>query len=164
MILISLGANLPFRRCAPAQTLRNALATLSDNGITPLKVSRFYETQAWPDPADPSFVNAVAAVETLHAPPALIRVLHDIEFIFGRVRIAPNAPRTLDLDIVDYDGRIEAGPPELPHPRIAGRGFVLVPLGEIAPDWRHPASGKTVNDLLSELAPEARALKPLETP
>ena len=90
--------------------------------------------------------------------------MHEIESIFGRVRTAPNAPRTLDLDIVDYDGRIEAGPPELPHPRIAGRGFVLVPLGEIAPDWRHPVSGKTVNDLLSELAPEARALKPLETP
>jgi 2-amino-4-hydroxy-6-hydroxymethyldihydropteridine diphosphokinase len=162
MILISLGANLPFRAVLPAQTLRAALATLSDNGVRPVKVSCVYETKAWPDPSDPAFVNAVAIVETSQSPGALLATLHEIEAMFGRVRTHANAPRTLDLDIIDYDGRIEAGPPELPHPRIAGRGFVLVPLAEIAPAWRHPGSGKDVNQLLSELAPEARAVKRLE--
>lgn len=151
MILIALGANLPFRGKTPAETLRAALATLSDNGVTPVKVSCFHRTKAWPNPADPEFVNAVAAVETSLEPAALIGLLHEIESMFGRERGKQNAPRTLDLDIVDYDGRVDAGPPELPHPRIAGRAFVLSPLAEIAPDWRHPVSGKGVRELLAEL-------------
>ncbi len=164
MILISLGANLPFRGQSPAQTLRKTLGTLSDNGVTPVKVSHFYETPAWPDPSDPPFVNAVASVKTSLTPVALIHKLHEIESTFGRVRGKANAPRTLDLDILDYDSRVEAGPPELPHPRIEGRGFVLIPLAEIAPDWTHPVWAKNMEQLLCELAPEARALKRLEMP
>jgi 2-amino-4-hydroxy-6-hydroxymethyldihydropteridine diphosphokinase len=164
MILIALGANLPFGGMQPAQILRAALARLGDNGVTPTKVSRFYETAAWPDPSDPPFVNAVAAVETKLAPERLLQVLHDVEATFGRTRHKPNAPRTLDLDILDYDGRIQDGPPELPHPRLEGRGFVLVPLADVAPYWRHPVSGKRVPRLLSELAPRERDLAPLEPP
>ncbi|HVP84665.1 MAG TPA: 2-amino-4-hydroxy-6-hydroxymethyldihydropteridine diphosphokinase [Rhizomicrobium sp.] len=159
MILIALGANLPFHGTPPAQTLRAALATLGDNGVTPSKVSAFYETPAWPNPADPPFINAVASIETALDPAALIAKIHEIESMFGRERARPNAPRTLDIDILDYCGRIETGPPELPHPRIKGRGFVLVPLAEIAPNWRHPVSGKTVSELLSELSPAERNLK-----
>lgn len=159
MILIALGANLPFHGTPPAETLRAALATLSDNGVTPLKVSRFYETPAWPNPADPPFINAVASVETKLDPSALIAKIHEIESMFGRERAKPNSPRTLDIDILDYDGRIETGAPELPHPRIDGRGFVLVPLADIAPNWHHPASGKSVSELLSELPPAERNLK-----
>lgn len=162
MILIALGANLPFQGSLPAETLRAALATLGDNGVRPVKVSTFYETEAWPDPSDPAFVNAVAAVETSLDPAALIAKLHEIESMFGRERTQANAPRTLDLDIVDYDGRIEQGPPELPHPRIANRAFVLVPLAEIAPHWRHPVTGKSIGDLRSGISPNARDLKRLE--
>jgi len=162
MILIALGANLPFRDVPPAQTLRAALATLSDNGVTTLKVSALYETPAWPDPSDPPFINAVAAVETALDPLALLRKLHEIESIFGRERTQPNAPRTLDIDILDYDGRIQTSAPELPHPRIEGRGFVLVPLAQIVPHWRHPVTGKSVASLLSEIPADARNLKRLE--
>lgn len=152
MILIALGANLPSPAGAPAQTLRAALARLGGERVRVAAVSSFYNTKAWPDPADPPFVNAVAAVETVLPPDALLAALHEIETAFGRTRSAKNAPRTLDLDLLDYNGRVEAGPPILPHPRIAERDFVLRPLAEIAPDWRHPVSGLTAGELLSRLA------------
>ena len=84
-------------------------------------------------------------------PAQLLAALHDVEVKFGRVRKVRNAPRTLDLDLIDYDGRIQEGPPQLPHPRIAGRPFVLVPLRDVAPDWRHPHSGRTVSELIAAL-------------
>jgi 2-amino-4-hydroxy-6-hydroxymethyldihydropteridine diphosphokinase len=80
-----------------------------------------------------------------------LATLHEVEAALGRRRGAPNAARTLDLDLIDYDGRVEAGPPILPHPRLETRGFVLLPLAEVAPGWRHPVSGRTVGDLIATL-------------
>ena len=152
MIVIALGANLDSQVGPPAQTLASALDALRANGIGIVAVSRYYSTPAWPDPGDPPFVNAVAAVQTSLPPERLMTLLHEIEDAFGRTRGAKNAPRTLDLDLIDYDGRIEAGPPILPHPRMAERAFVLVPLAEIAPGWRHPASGLSVEELVGTAA------------
>jgi 2-amino-4-hydroxy-6-hydroxymethyldihydropteridine diphosphokinase len=160
MILIALGSNLPSAAGAPLKTLTAALAMLEANGISPMKVSRFYQSEAWPDPADPPFVNAVAHVETELAPATLLGLLHEIERTFGRKRGERNAPRTLDLDILDYNGRIEAGPPELPHPRMSERAFVLLPLGEIAPDWRHPGTRRTLAELIAAL-PAKLEIEPL---
>ncbi len=151
MILIALGANLPSHAGPPASTLRHALGRLDGKGVKIRSVSSFYETPAWPDPADPAFVNAVAAVQTTFQSVELLAVLHGVETAMGRLRSAPNAPRTLDLDLLDFEGRIIAGPLILPHPRLAERSFVLVPLAEIAPDWRHPVSGKRAGELLAGL-------------
>jgi 2-amino-4-hydroxy-6-hydroxymethyldihydropteridine diphosphokinase len=164
MILIALGSNLPSFAGPPFETLKAALAALRANGIEPRKVSAAYESEAWPNPNDPTFVNAVAQVETDLAPSALLEQLHAIERTFGRTRGPRNAPRTLDLDIIDYNGHVEEGPPTLPHPRMSERAFVLVPLAEIAPDWRHPVSGHTVTDLIAMLPPrEKTAVRPFET-
>jgi 2-amino-4-hydroxy-6-hydroxymethyldihydropteridine diphosphokinase len=157
MILVALGANLPSHAGAPARTLRAALDRLAHNGAAPLAVSSFYSTPAWPDPRDPQFVNAVASIGTELPPAKLMELLHATEAEFGRVRHVRNAPRTLDLDIVDYDGRVESGPPALPHPRLAGRAFVLLPLRDVAPGWRDPVSGQTVDQLIAALPESKRA-------
>ena len=151
MILIALGANLPSTAGPPAATLKSALDRLANQGVKIRSVSSFYESPAWPDPADPKFVNAVAVVETALQPVELLALLHGIETAHGRLRSTVNAPRSLDLDLLDYDGRLISDGVTLPHPRLAQRAFVLVPLAEIAPAWRHPVTGQSVGELLDGL-------------
>ena len=153
MILIALGANLPSPAGKPADTLNAALAGFAVRCITIEKRSGFYRSSAWPNPSDPPFINAVVVARTNLSPSDLLAALHKVERSFGRKRGEPNAPRTLDLDILDYDGRIEQGPPVLPHPRMEGRGFVLRPLRDVAPDWRHPVSGRSISELIAALPP-----------
>jgi len=151
MILVALGANIPSFAGAPCVTLQAALDVFDAQNIRVVKVSAFYSSPAWPNPSEPSFVNAVAAVETEFVPSSFLAALHAIEKQFGRHRERPNAPRTLDLDLLDYDGRVDDGWPILPHPRLATRAFVLVPLGDVAPDWHHPKTGQSLADLLNAL-------------
>jgi 2-amino-4-hydroxy-6-hydroxymethyldihydropteridine diphosphokinase len=150
--LIGLGANIPSEAGTPAKTLNAALAALAKAGIEITAVSPFYETQAWPDAADPPFLNAVAAIRTRLQPFALLTLLHEVETAWGRKRSVPNAPRSLDLDLLDYAGRVlKDGPVILPHPRMAQRRFVLEPLRTVAPHWRHPVSDVAVDTLLAGL-------------
>jgi 2-amino-4-hydroxy-6-hydroxymethyldihydropteridine diphosphokinase len=152
MILIALGGNLPSRAGQPADTLKRALGELERQGVEIREVSAFYETPAWPDPADPAFVNAVAAVKTSLQPVELLMLLHGVETDLGRLRSASNAARTLDLDLLDYDGRVLVEPQlTLPHPRMTTRSFVLIPLRDVAPGWRHPVTGQGLAELLAAL-------------
>ena len=158
MILIALGANLSSPAGGPQQTLEAALGQLEARGVHIAARSRWYRTAPVPVSDQPWFVNGIARVETALEPSALLGVLQQVEQIFGRQRSVPNAARTLDLDIVDYDNRVENTPElTLPHPRMRDRAFVLLPLAEIAPGWRHPTTGKTVEALISALPPEQKA-------
>jgi 2-amino-4-hydroxy-6-hydroxymethyldihydropteridine diphosphokinase len=116
-------------------------------------------------PSDqPDYVNGVVAVETRLSPAALLARLHEIERAFGRERRIPNAARTLDLDLIAYHDRVtgpEEGAPILPHPRLAERAFVLLPLQELAPGWRHPVSCVSIADLIRALPP-GQSAQPLE--
>ena len=107
-------------------------------------------------------------VETGLGPADLLARLHEIEAAHGRLRTVRNAPRPLDLDIVDYRGLVRNGgqdgapaAPVLPHPRAHLRAFVLLPLAEILPDWRHPVSGRSIADLIAALPPDAATAVPL---
>jgi 2-amino-4-hydroxy-6-hydroxymethyldihydropteridine diphosphokinase len=90
--------------------------------------------------------------------------LAEIETLFGRIRGERNAARTLDLDLLDYHGIAQPGPPTLPHPRMAERAFVLVPLAEVAPDWRHPVLQLSVRELIGGLPRPDRSLRMLAAP
>jgi len=163
MIVIGLGANLDSPAGPPESTLRAALRALEEADVSIADNSRLFRTPAWPDPSDPPFVNAVARIETALAPCDLLALLHRIELVFGRVRGARNAPRPLDLDLLDYNGLVQDGPPTLPHPRLAERAFVLIPLADVAPDWRHPVDRRTARELLAAIpAAERAAIRPLQ--
>jgi 2-amino-4-hydroxy-6-hydroxymethyldihydropteridine diphosphokinase len=115
--------------------------------------SRWWRAAAWPDPAEPPYVNAVALVQTQLAPAGVLQALQAIEAEFGRVRGRRNAPRALDLDLIAHGRQVLAGPElTLPHPRAADRKFVMGPLAEIAPGWRHPVSGATAAALAQSAA------------
>ena len=157
MILIAAGSNLPFSGLDSQDIVMKAFNAIGR--MSQLKrVSSLYHSPAWPDPADPPFVNAVAEIETGMSPEALLALLHAVEAGFGRKRSQKNAPRTLDLDLLAYhDLRRRAPAPVLPHPRLADRAFVLAPLAEIAPDWRWPETGETAASLAAEMIDRGEA-------
>jgi 2-amino-4-hydroxy-6-hydroxymethyldihydropteridine diphosphokinase len=158
VILIGFGANLPSAAGGPQQTLEAALVRLEASGVHIAARSRWYRTAPVPASDQPWFVNGIARVETALDPPALLALLRRIEGEFGRRRTVRNAARTLDLDIIDYDGRVENGADlVVPHPRMQDRAFVLLPLAEIAAGWRHPILGESVETLIAALPAEQKA-------
>jgi 2-amino-4-hydroxy-6-hydroxymethyldihydropteridine diphosphokinase len=162
MIYVALGANMPSPVGPPAVTLRRALEAMPKHGIRVVAVSRFYETPAWPDPSQPPYVNAVATVETKLLPGELMRTLLVIEKAFGRVRKTKWEARSLDLDLIDYGGLVSDAPHlMLPHPWMHERGFVLRPLADVAPGWRHPDTGQDIGTLLKTVGDDG--VKILET-
>jgi 2-amino-4-hydroxy-6-hydroxymethyldihydropteridine diphosphokinase len=165
MILIGIGANLPAPDGAtPLEAARRAAAGLDSlPGLRLRALSRWYLTDPIPPSGQPEYVNAVAVlqVELLDAEPepsVLLATLQAIEAEAGRVRGEPNAPRTLDLDIIAMggDGQLvrTAPDPVLPHPRAHLRAFVLAPLQDVAPGWIHPVLRRGVRDLLRDLPPQ----------
>lgn len=164
MILIGLGSNLTTPRLKSSQAvLEEALNTLEKRNITIVRRSSWYRTAPVPPSDQPWFVNGVAQIATTLPPRALLEALHAVEAEYGRVRSVRNASRTLDLDLLAYGERVidEPGGLRVPHPRLAERAFVLQPLAELAPRWRHPESGLTAEALLARL-PAGQAVERLE--
>ena len=158
------------------ETLAIALRLLDGESVCVTSVSRVFRTPAWPPGSGPDFANAAAIVETTLPPEALLARLHAVEAELGRIRTVRWGARAIDLDLLAYGDRIapdeatlrhwidlqaEAQAREapgvllLPHPRLQDRGFVLVPLADVAPDWRHPLHGVTVREMLDRLGPDA---------
>lgn len=177
--LLAFGGNVTRRNLTPKRAIELALGALSDAGIEVRAVSRLYRTPAEPRGSGPPFTNAAAVVRTALGPCALLDALHRIEARLGRVRGRRWQARTLDIDLLGVDELclpdretalawrrlprsrwLHEAPPELvlPHPRLADRSFVLVPLAEIAPDWRDPLSGCTVRQM-RDLRPAAEKAK-----
>ena len=158
--LVGLGANCPGPWGTPAATIKRALSELGKCGVTVEAVSPLYETTAVGRAGQPAYVNAAALIDTHMPPEALLRRLKQIERAAGRRGGSPWGSRTLDIDILDYKGRVKhwrgtmprfaragARPLVLPHPWIEKRPFVLRPLLDVAPDWRHPVTKKTAKEL-----------------
>ena len=156
LTLIGIGGNLDSPRWGPPRsTLSAALDELGREGVTIVARSAWYRSKPVPPSDQPWFINAVAAVETALDAAGLLAVMQVVETRFGRVRGVRNEARIVDLDLLDHRGeRIDTESLILPHPRLHQRRFVLEPIAEIAPNWRHPALGRTARQLLAGIADE----------
>ena len=152
-VFIGVGANLtPVGYDSPRAGCSAALERLANYGIDLVAMSRWYESAPVPKSDQPWYLNAVAMATTNRPAAETLACLHQVEAAFGRVREVRNAARVLDLDLIDF-GELVHDAPELtlPHPRMHERAFVLLPMQELAPHWRHPISGVSINDLVTAL-------------
>ena len=173
--LIALGSNLSSTTGTPLETLTFTLRLFDAESIKIRKMSNWYKTPAFPAGSGPDYVNGVVLVETTDTPEAVLKTLHKIEKNIGRTRDNRWEPRICDLDLLSYGTEIRPDistfrkwqdlplsdqktmTPEqmiLPHPRLQDRAFVLVPMRDVVPDWVHPVSGITLNELINALPSE----------
>ena len=184
-ILLALGANLHSEWGKPAKTLSRAVALLSERIGPIVHQSRQFATPAFPAGSGPDFVNAALALESVLSPDQILAICHELEAAARRERDQRWGPRTLDVDLLacgqlvlpdtatfqswhdlPAESQLTETPTQLilPHPRLHERAFVLVPLADVAPDWRHPVLDVTVAEMLAWL-PDAEkdAVIPLQS-
>ena len=163
MIYIALGANLDWKGMSPDMTLRFAVDAMRSRGLEITGGSPVYITAPVLVSDQPWFHNAVVALDEGPDAHDLLAILNDIEKAFGRERSVANAPRILDLDILDYHDEVIADNNlEIPHPRMQERGFVLYPLRDIDPHWLHPIDGVHIRHYI-DMLPAEQEIRKLDT-
>ena len=159
MIFLGLGSNLPSKYGDRFANINLVISCLDGYGIKVIKKSSFYETPSYPNNENPKFINAIILVETTLPPVDLMSVLIFIEKKLERKRGKKNDPRTCDIDIIDYNSQIlnlryNNLDLTVPHKELTSRNFILFPLQEILPTWKHPKTKEIINVLLQKLSEE----------
>ena len=155
-VYLSLGSNMGDR----AGNIARAIAALGQRGVRVTQESSLYETEPLEIREQPWFLNCAVAAETELSPERLMEVLLEIEREMGRERVVPKGPRLIDMDILLYGSNIVKEPGlEIPHPRMAERKFVLVPLAEIAGEANHPVAMMTIAEMLEATADQGEVRK-----
>tara|TARA_A100000164_G_C21841099_1_gene740168 strand:+ start:392 stop:904 length:513 start_codon:yes stop_codon:yes gene_type:complete len=156
MIYIGIGSNLGNRKL----NIEKAKFYLYKNRVRFIKVSKYYETPSWPDPKKPKFLNVVLKVSCNFKPIDLLKICKSIEIKLGRKKNIKNSPRTCDIDIIDFSGKISSETINLPHKLMHKRNFVLFPLFEIEKQWLHPNLNICIKKLIFSLSnKEIRSIK-----
>lgn len=170
--LAAIGGNLPVGSMQPLDVVTAGLAAIAAAGVTAIRCSALYRTPAFPPGAGPDFVNGALSFQSSLWPAQVLNIFHEIETSFARTRHHRWAGRTLDLDLVAAGNAVlpdattwrhwhdltpaaqrteTPGELILPHPRLQDRAFVLVPLMDVAPEWRHPVLGRTIAEMCAEI-------------
>ena len=157
MILLGLGSNLASDFGDRFKNIELAISYLELHDIKVLKKSSYYETPSYPDKEKPKFINVVISISSNLKIGDLITILISIESSLGRKRGLKNDPRTCDIDIIDFDSQIMSFKYKnsffsVPHKKASYRNFVLIPLREIFPDWRHPRTKENISILIDQLS------------
>ena len=148
IIYLSVGSNLGNRK----KNIEKTKFELYSKGINIIKFSNYYETLSWPNPKNPKFYNIVLKVSSDLKMLELLKLCKQIEISLGRKKTPKNSPRTCDIDIIDYNQKVNANRINVPHPRMHLRNFVLIPLFEIEKNWRYPNSKRYIKDLIFSLS------------
>ena len=152
MIFLSIGSNLISKYGDRINNIKKIIELLNLNNIKVINVSSYYETPSYPKQTDPKFINVAAAVKYNKKPLDLLNMITFIESKLGRVRKVKNQPRICDIDIIDFKGIImNKEKLILPHKNMHNRNFVLLPLKEICPDWKHPLNNMKIDELINNL-------------
>ena len=157
MIILGLGSNLHSSFGDRFENINKALSILETHKIKILLKSSFYETPSYPNVKDPKFINVVIGISTTLKLAELAATLLFIEEKLERKRNYKNEPRTCDIDIIDYNGKIidfkyKNLDFNVPHANLAFRNFVLIPLKEIVPDWKHPKTKEPIDSIIDKLS------------
>ncbi len=152
MIYINIGSNLDSLKGNKFYNLNKAIELIVLEKIKVIKSSSIYETPSYPNQKNPKFINVCLEIKTNIKPEILLKKFKTIEKKLQRIKGIKNQPRTCDIDIIDYENKIiNTNDIIIPHPRAHLRNFVLYPLNEISPKWKHPITNKKIGFLIKEL-------------
>ena len=159
MIILAIGSNLSSSFGDRFENINLAITYLEKFGIKTIKKSSFYETYAYPNKKDPKFINVIISTNSKLKPSELAKAIISVEKKLERKRITKNSPRTCDIDIIDYNNKVinfifDDRVFNVPHEKLNLRNFVLFPLKEILPEWKHPKTRDLINHLIEKLSNE----------